>query len=253
MKKLFLLLLLPLLAFTADNSISGLNGAYQQLLGSKRVVSTSQLPGNEQKVIRLFFEGYWAKLQYNAGKATVQGGRFTLNAGKYYQEMDYCLAEPVAAGTKQVFSYSLKDGLYSQQSASVVKGQMEEHFNKMEGRTPLQHTHLEGVWQLNGFALNDKAQKDNLFGMVYLKYYVYPRFLLVAYNASNGYVTGFAEGTYFYDYNRASVMETVETSSLYGIRAGQAASALVTLHDNSFIRQPTGESSPELWISATAR
>lgn len=100
--------------------------------------------------------------------------------------------------------------------------------------------------------MNSSGIAEDQSGTVYLKYYVYPVFLIVKY-ASNGSVIGFAEGLFIYDYPTSSIMETVGSSSLPDYKPGRQITSTINLHDNSFERITSDSEVREYWISATAK
>ncbi|CAN5392718.1 hypothetical protein BH23BAC1_BH23BAC1_44860 [soil metagenome] len=253
MKNLILIILLPLLGFKADEQISWLNGAYQMASTPKKL--TSNISSKNFKTIRLFYGGHWAKFEYNDQLVKLEGGVFNLDAGKHSLKSNYFLDDLSSKGKIEKYDFSIQDGPNQPKGSLRLTGEVEqeeEFYNKIQSQVPLQHKYLEGVWQLNGFALNGNAKPDNRAGIACLKYYLYPIFLLVKYSA-DGRVIGFAKGEYNFDYNKASVTEKVGISTLPEYNAGQVITASVVLHDNSFERNPLRSAPKEFWISATAK
>jgi hypothetical protein len=248
MKKLFLLCLLPLLAFNTDASLSQLNGAYRQ-------AGRDNGPAASGTDLTLLFDGHWVRVRYHNGPGSVQGGTFYRQADRYAQQTGYCSTNPGATVAPLVFDYTPEEGKLCRHPAGEKDPEepCRDYARKLTDSTPLRHRNLEGVWQLEGFGINDACPQDKLLGLACLQYNVYPEFVRVSYQVATGKVLGVATGRYTYDYPSSTCTQTVEYSSSPEIRAGQVFTRRVTLHDNSFELGTPDPYSPQVWISATAQ
>ena len=253
MNRLWILFFLPMLSFQTDEPVSWFNGAYQQVIYPIPPESTASAQINASKVIRIFFEEHWAKIQITDQLAKLEGGVFGMKDGKAIPVNKYYLPGQGSSGLTDTYHIYLHEDQLQQKNLLKIQGEIdEEHFQRIQPTVPLKHKFIEGIWQLNGFALNSSGKADDVSGTVCLKYYVYPVFLIVKY-ASDGRIIGFAEGLYIYDYPTASISETVESSSLPEYRPGRQITSTITLHDNSFERITSDSEVREYWISATAK
>jgi hypothetical protein len=244
MKTLLIVFLLPLLAFTGNQSPSRLNGAYQP-------AGTGKGTARNGTDITLLFNGHW--VQFGTGTGGVRGGTFQAEQGRYYQQTQYCFT---GSGSElRVFAYSLKGkklwrGVAGSRSGDKPAG---EYIRRIGGNARLRHRNLEGVWQLAGSGINGNCANDQVTGLACLLYNVYPMFVQVSYLAASGKVLGLTTGRYTYNYASATCTRTVEYSSSPEIQPGQVFTSPVTLHDNAFELGNPALNPPQIWVSATAK
>jgi hypothetical protein len=221
MKTLLIVFLLPLLAFTGNQSPSRLNGAYQP-------AGTGKGTARNGTDITLLFNGHW--VQFGTGTGGVRGGTFQAEQGRYYQQTQYCFT---GSGSElRVFAYSLKGKKLWRGVAGSRSG------DKPAG---------EYIRRIGGNA------NDQVTGLACLLYNVYPMFVQVSYLAASGKVLGLTTGRYSYNYASATCTRTVEYSSSPEIQPGQVFTSPVTLHDNAFELGNPALNPPQIWVSATAK
>jgi hypothetical protein len=235
-----------LLAFTGAESLQSLNGVYTPS-------GTPKGPAQPGTEVTLLFDGHWVQFGTRSGTGSVRGGTFGLKEGRYYQQTQYCSTGP--GNELRVFDYSFQGGELWRGLAGGRPGKepQGEYFRRLEDAVPLGHRNLEGVWQLEGFGINDACRQDKLLGVACLQYNVYPVFVQVSYQAATGKVLGVTTGRYTYDYASATCTQTVAYSSSPEIQPGQVFTSPVTLHDNAFEQATPAQHSPQLWVSATAQ
>lgn len=158
MNKRFFLLLLPLLAFIADEPTSTLNGAFRQTK-NKYGAMTEWKSRDSVTVIKVFRDGYWFGAFYDdrrSGRRSFDGacgGTYELRNGKYLEAVAFYSLDSTAVGNQFSFDYKISPTQYEQYGKMTSDKYKDYPINEVAERLtatePLQHAGLEGVWFMN--------------------------------------------------------------------------------------------------------
>ena len=154
-KQFLTLLTLIFLAFSADEPVNKLNGAYRQVKRKYGSMTTWQTR-DSVTVVKVFKDGYWMAAFYDdkrPGRLAFDGacgGTYELRNGKYIEKVSFYSWDSTAVGNKFTFDYKVNSKTYEQygmmNSDKYKNYPINEICERITTREPLKNKSLEGAW-----------------------------------------------------------------------------------------------------------
>ena len=245
MKKLLLVLcaLILLVAFTRDEPVSKLNGAYK-MNRLKYSQDKDWVKADDRFSIKVFKDGYWFAGSLKKGNAElngIAGGTYDLAKGKYNERIDFYSWDSSAVGTTIAFDYKLTPTEFHQSgvlnTAKYPKYELKEIRERVAVTEPLKDKGLEGVWKMQegywGGASRFGEGKYRGFSMV--KIFAYPYVVYAYYDDVHKKFDG--GGVCRYQFDGKTLTETNELWTWDMTRRGKTESHKITLQNGKLIQE----------------
>ncbi len=265
-----LLLLLPiLLAMSADEPVSKLNGAFRQTK-NKYGAMTEWKTRDSVTVIKVFRDGYWFGAFYNderRGRTDEKnmgpksfngacGGTYELKGDKYIEKVGFYSWDSTAVGNMFSFDYKISPQQYEQygvmNSEQYKNYPINEVAERIKATEPLKNAGLEGVW----FMKEGYWGGESRFGegeyqdFKVVKIFSYPMVVYAYYNPKTRQFDG--AGGARYQFDGKTLTETNEFWSWQpdGKRKGNVETFKATVQSGQFVQEGWENKLREVWSKA---
>ncbi len=255
MKRIFLLfVLLPVLAFEADEPVSKLNGAFRQIK-NKYGTMTDWRPRDSVTVIKVFRDGYWFGAYYDDKRRWQQhgktvegrpfdgacGGTYALKNGKYIEKVAFYSWDSTAVGNLFSFNYRVNDKQYEQygvmNSEKYKSYAINEVSQRIETSEPLKNASLEGVWFMKEgeWSGGDRLGEGRYKNMQVVKIFSYPMVVYAYYNPITQQFNG--AGGARYQFDGQTLTETAEFWSWDSQKKGTSETFKVSVQNGQYVQE----------------
>lgn len=259
MKRMLLVALAAFLwAFTGDEPVNKLNGAYQRSRfqrGDQKEMVVYEGPYS----IKVFKDGYWfaASRKFDEQKKPVFngvcGGTYDLKEGNYNERIVFYSWDSTVVGSRTVFDYKVdkkefhqSSKIKSNKSSTPFVSEIMERITALE---PLKDNRLEGVWFLESAQYgNDKWGEGRYKELVAMKIYAYPLAVNAFYNPKTGQFL--SAGVSRYQFDGTTLFETRELRSNNHIPVGVTVSNTIELKNDKIIQERPSDKQREIFSKA---
>ncbi len=248
MKRLLILLLLPILAFESDEPVSKLNGAFRQTK-NKYGAMTEWKTRDSVTAIKVFRDGYWLGAFYDdkrAGRESFDGacgGTYELKNGKYIEKVGFYSWDSTAVGNMFAFDYKISPKQYEQygmmNSDKYKNYPINEVCERITTTEPLKNKSLEGVWFMKEGYWGGKSRfgEGKYAGFTVIKIFSYPMVVYAYYNPTTRRFDG--AGGCRYQFDGKVLTETNEFWSWQpdGSRKNKTEQHKISLTNGQFVQE----------------
>ncbi len=245
MKKTLLALstLMLLIAFTRDEPVSSLNGAYK-MSKMKYGDAKDWVTADDRFNLKVFKDGYWFSASLKEGNTELNGlcgGTYHLKNGKYNEIVDFYSWDSTAVGSVYTMDYKISPTEFQQfgkmNSVKWPNYEVNEIRGRVVGEVPLKNSELEGVWKMQEGYWGGQSRfgKGKYAGFSMVKIFAYPYVVYSYYDPVHKKFDGGGVGRYQFD--GRTLTETNELWSWDMSRRGKVESHKITLQNGKLIQE----------------
>lgn len=244
MKKLLLgCIILSLLAFISDESVSSLNGAYK-MSKMKYGDAKDWVTADDHFSIIVFQDGYWFVARLKKGNEVfngMAGGTYDLSNGKYNNYKEFYSWDSTAVGTTTAFDYKITptefhlSGVIN--TAKYPNYKLKEIWERVAVSEPLTDKGLEGVWKMQEGYWGGQSRfgEGKYKGFSMVKIFAYPYAVYAYYDPANKKFDG--GGVCRYQFDGKTLTETNELWSWDMSRRGKVETFKISLQNGKMMQE----------------